>query len=86
MMDGRIKAIKQILFQNGYGSRVAVMSYSAKFASAFYGPFRLVFINKEPRQDLLLLTATENAINYLLVPEDLLVVRLIVMQKKGQIY
>jgi porphobilinogen synthase len=40
MMDGRIRAIKDILLSNGYGSRVAVMSYSAKFASAFYGPFR----------------------------------------------
>ncbi|KAJ3092848.1 hypothetical protein HK102_001673 [Quaeritorhiza haematococci] len=40
MMDGRIRAIKQILHANGYSNTVAVMSYSAKFASAFYGPFR----------------------------------------------
>ncbi|KAJ3255934.1 hypothetical protein HK103_005850 [Boothiomyces macroporosus] len=40
MMDGRIRAIKEALLSNGYGSKVAVMSYSAKFASAFYGPFR----------------------------------------------
>ena len=39
-MDGRIGAIKKALTANGYGSRVAVMSYSAKFASSFYGPFR----------------------------------------------
>ncbi|KAI8998202.1 hypothetical protein BC832DRAFT_561591 [Gaertneriomyces semiglobifer] len=40
MMDGRIRAIKQILLDNGLGSKVAVMAYSAKFASVFYGPFR----------------------------------------------
>jgi porphobilinogen synthase len=40
MMDNRIKAIKDGLASAGYGNRVAVMSYSAKFASSFYGPFR----------------------------------------------
>ena len=40
MMDGRIGAIKELLYANGLGNRVAIMSYSAKFASAFYGPFR----------------------------------------------
>jgi porphobilinogen synthase len=40
MMDGRIRAIKDRLLKNGFGSQVAVMSYSAKFASSFYGPFR----------------------------------------------
>ncbi|PFX29748.1 delta-aminolevulinic acid dehydratase-like [Stylophora pistillata] len=40
MMDNRIAAIKDILHKNGYGGKVAVMSYSAKFASGFYGPFR----------------------------------------------
>jgi len=40
MMDGRVGAIKKILWGNGFGSKVAVMSYSAKFASVFYGPFR----------------------------------------------
>ena len=40
MMDGRIGAIKHILRTNGYGSTVAVMSYAAKFASCYYGPFR----------------------------------------------
>lgn len=43
MMDGRIRAIKDILLKNGLGGQVAVMAYSAKFASAFYGPFRYVF-------------------------------------------
>jgi porphobilinogen synthase len=40
MMDGRIGSIKQSLKQNGFGSTVSVMAYSAKFASIFYGPFR----------------------------------------------
>lgn len=40
MMDGRVGAIKQILADNGFGNTVTVMSYSAKFASSFYGPFR----------------------------------------------
>ena len=39
MMDGRIGAIKQALMQQQL-SQVAVMSYAAKFASKFYGPFR----------------------------------------------
>ncbi|KAJ3019594.1 hypothetical protein HKX48_001959 [Thoreauomyces humboldtii] len=40
MMDGRIGAIKKILYDNGLGPRVSVLAYSAKFASVFYGPFR----------------------------------------------
>ncbi|CAF0736527.1 unnamed protein product [Rotaria sordida] len=40
MMDGRIGAIKTILLNNNLGSSVAVLSYSSKFASCFYGPFR----------------------------------------------
>lgn len=40
MMDGRIGAIKKILFDNQLASSVAVLSYSSKFASCFYGPFR----------------------------------------------
>jgi len=40
MMDGRIGAIKKALQKSGYGLKVSVMSYSAKFASSFYGPFR----------------------------------------------
>ena len=39
MMDGRIAAIRQALDDNGY-KNVPIMSYSAKYASAFYGPFR----------------------------------------------
>lgn len=40
MMDGRVRAIKQALIENGYGNRCSLMAYSAKFASAMYGPFR----------------------------------------------
>lgn len=40
MMDGRVGAIKQALHSSGYGNKAAVMAYSAKFASVFYGPFR----------------------------------------------
>ena len=40
MMDGRIGAIKTLLTKHGYGSSVSVLSYSAKFCSSFYGPFR----------------------------------------------
>jgi porphobilinogen synthase len=39
MMDGRVQAIRQALDANGY-ENTAIMSYSAKYASAFYGPFR----------------------------------------------
>ena len=39
MMDGRVAAIRHELDASGY-EQVAIMSYSAKFASAFYGPFR----------------------------------------------
>ncbi|KAK3713441.1 hypothetical protein QZH41_012481, partial [Actinostola sp. cb2023] len=40
MMDNRVASIKSILKQHGFGSQVSVLSYSAKFASKFYGPFR----------------------------------------------
>ena len=39
MMDGRVGAIRAALDANGFAG-VAIMSYSAKFASAYYGPFR----------------------------------------------
>lgn len=39
MMDGRIAAIRQGLDRGGFQS-VQIMSYAAKYASAFYGPFR----------------------------------------------
>lgn len=39
MMDGRIGAIRKALEENGF-TRTGIMSYSAKYASCFYGPFR----------------------------------------------
>jgi porphobilinogen synthase len=39
MMDGRVAAIRATLDKNGF-SETPIMSYAAKFASAFYGPFR----------------------------------------------
>jgi porphobilinogen synthase len=39
MMDGRIGAIRQALEENNF-SKTGIMSYSAKYASCFYGPFR----------------------------------------------
>lgn len=39
MMDGRVSAIREALDDSGF-TGVPIMSYSAKFASAFYGPFR----------------------------------------------
>lgn len=39
MMDGRILGIREALDTEGY-ENVGIMSYSAKYASAFYGPFR----------------------------------------------
>ena len=39
MMDGRVAAIRRELDDEGYG-QIAILAYSAKSASAFYGPFR----------------------------------------------
>lgn len=39
MMDGRIRAMRELLEKNGFPN-AGIMSYSAKYASAFYGPFR----------------------------------------------
>jgi len=39
MMDGRVSAIRKILDENGF-QNVPIMSYAAKYASGFYGPFR----------------------------------------------
>lgn len=39
MMDGRVEAIREALDDEGYED-VAIMSYTAKYASAYYGPFR----------------------------------------------
>ena len=39
MMDGRVGAIRHVLDEQGF-NQTPIMAYSAKFASAFYGPFR----------------------------------------------
>jgi porphobilinogen synthase len=39
MMDGRVRALRSALDKAGF-SHVPIMSYAAKYASAFYGPFR----------------------------------------------
>ncbi|RZJ41640.1 MAG: porphobilinogen synthase [Brevundimonas sp.] len=39
MMDGRVQAIREALEANGYADTL-IMSYAAKYASAFYGPYR----------------------------------------------
>jgi porphobilinogen synthase len=40
MMDGRVAEIRQALDENGF-ENIPIMAYSAKYASAFYGPFRV---------------------------------------------
>lgn len=39
MMDGRVEYIREVLDENGF-ENTSIMSYCAKYASAFYGPFR----------------------------------------------
>ena len=39
MMDGQVKGIREVLAKNNY-KKIKIMSYSAKYASSFYGPFR----------------------------------------------
>ncbi len=39
MMDGRVQSIRNALDEEGF-PEIAIMSYAAKYASAFYGPFR----------------------------------------------
>ncbi|HVO74646.1 MAG TPA: porphobilinogen synthase [Ignavibacteriaceae bacterium] len=39
MMDGRVAAIRKILDENGF-EKIPVLSYAAKYASGYYGPFR----------------------------------------------
>ena len=46
MMDGRIGAIRDALDSEGY-TDVGIIAYTAKYASAFYGPFRLVGVREE---------------------------------------
>jgi porphobilinogen synthase len=46
MMDGRVKVIRQSLEKNGFNN-VLMLSYSAKFCSQFYGPFRNALGNEK---------------------------------------
>ncbi|KAM6430818.1 LOW QUALITY PROTEIN: delta-aminolevulinic acid dehydratase-like [Liasis olivaceus] len=46
MVDGRIRAIEKALLANELGNKVSVLSYSAKFVSCFYGPFRDAALSK----------------------------------------
>lgn len=43
MMDCRIGAMRQMLREANMDGQVGILSYSAKFASKFYGPFRYVY-------------------------------------------
>ncbi|HEY9063044.1 MAG TPA: porphobilinogen synthase [Pseudobacteroides sp.] len=45
MMDGRVGAVRKILDKNGFTNKT-IMSYSAKYASSFYGPFREAALSK----------------------------------------
>ena len=47
MMDGRVAAIRSALDESGY-KNTAIMAYSAKYCSAFYGPFREA-VNSAPK-------------------------------------
>lgn len=47
MMDGRVMAIRAMLDDEGYTDRL-IMSYTAKYASSFYGPFRQA-LNSAPK-------------------------------------
>ena len=45
MMDGRVGAIRKILDENGFDD-IPIMAYAAKYASSFYGPFRVAAESK----------------------------------------
>jgi porphobilinogen synthase len=47
MMDGRVRAIRSALDEEGF-TEVAICSYCCKYASSFYGPFRLA-LDSAPR-------------------------------------
>ena len=49
MMDGRVQAIREALDQEGF-TETGIMAYTAKYASAFYGPFRDA-LDSAPRDD-----------------------------------
>ncbi len=47
MMDGRVKAIREALDANGF-THISILSYAVKYASAYYGPFRIA-VNSAPQ-------------------------------------
>lgn len=49
MMDGRVAVIREALEENGFKD-VGILSYAAKYASAFYGPFRSA-LDSAPREN-----------------------------------
>ncbi|ROI09132.1 porphobilinogen synthase [Chryseobacterium sp. H3056] len=49
MMDGRVAAIRQGLEENGF-TDVGILSYAAKYASSFYGPFRTA-LDSAPKEN-----------------------------------
>lgn len=50
MMDGRVAAIRTGLEENGF-TDVGILSYAAKYASSFYGPFRSA-LDSAPKEDM----------------------------------
>lgn len=50
MMDGRVIAIREALEENGF-SDVGILSYAAKYASSFYGPFRHA-LDSAPKENM----------------------------------
>lgn len=50
MMDGRVLAMREALEENGFKD-VGILSYSAKYASSFYGPFRSA-LDSAPKEEL----------------------------------
>lgn len=50
MMDARVSVIRKVLEENGFHN-VGILSYSAKYASSFYGPFRSA-LDSAPKADM----------------------------------
>jgi len=50
MMDGRVKVIREALEENGF-TNVGILSYAAKYASSFYGPFRSA-LDSAPKDEM----------------------------------
>ena len=50
MMDGRVQAMREALEMNGF-TEVGILSYAAKYASSFYGPFRSA-LDSAPKEDM----------------------------------